>query len=180
MATTEKSTPNVDAIALLKADHRNLEGLFAKYEAATTRAQKRTLATQICTELTIHTRLEEDIFYPACKGVVDAALHDEAHVEHDAAKLMIAEIARDSGEDQFHDAKVMVLKEEIAHHVGEEERAGVGLFAQAKKGGLDLAELGARMAEEKKRLTADYKANGLPMPDATTLVATSIGQLAPA
>lgn len=180
MAATGKSTKTTDAIALLKADHRTVEELFSKYEAASTRTQKRSLATQICTELTIHTRLEEDIFYPACKGVVEETLHDEAHVEHDAAKLLIAEIARDSGEDKFHDAKVMVLKEEIAHHVREEERAREGMFAQAKKGGLDLAELGARMAEEKKRLTAEYKANGLPMPDATTLVATSIGQLAPA
>lgn len=180
MKNAASPASKVDAIALLKADHRTVEGLFSKYEAATTRAQKRTLATQICTELTIHTRLEEDIFYPACKGVVDASLLDEAHVEHDAAKLMIAEIARDSREDQFHDAKVMVLKEEIAHHVGEEERAGDGMFAQAKKGGVDLAALGAQMAAEKIRLTADYKANGLPMPDATTLVATSIGQLAPA
>lgn len=176
MASTAKATTKIDAIALLKADHRTVEGLFNKYEAATTRTQKRTLATQICTELSIHTRLEEDIFYPACKGVIEAALHDEAYVEHDAAKLMITEIMRDSREDQFHDAKVMVLMEEIAHHVGEEEHAKDGMFAQAKKGGLDLAALGAQMAAEKTRLTADYKANGLPMPDATTLVATSIGQ----
>lgn len=176
MAKTDK----IDAVALLKADHRKVEELFDKFDAAKTSTQKRTLASQICMELAVHMRLEEDIFYPACKGKIEADLLDEAYVEHDAAKLLIAEIASDSGEDRFRDAKVMVLMEEITHHVGEEESAGDGMFAQAKKAGLDLVALGEQMAIEKARLMADFKANGLIVPGATTLVATSIGQLSPA
>ncbi|WP_164157147.1 hemerythrin domain-containing protein [Sandarakinorhabdus rubra] len=171
------ATKALDAIALLKADHRTVEDLFARFEAATSAADKEALAVQICTELSVHARIEEDIFYPACKGVVDAELRNEALVEHDAAKLLIAEIAMGGRSDRFSDAKMMVLKEEIAHHVGEEERAGDGMFAQARKGGLDLAKLGERMAAEKTRLMADFMANGLPMPATSTLVATSIGQL---
>ena len=80
------------AIALLKSDHRKVEGLFADYEAAKGDARKKALAEQICMELTIHTRIEEDVFYPACKGGVDEALLNEAYVEHDGAKVLIAEI----------------------------------------------------------------------------------------
>ena len=111
------TAPSPDAIALLKADHRKVEDLFAKFEAAKDHDKKQTIARQICMELTIHTRIEEDVFYPACEGKVEEDLLKEAYVEHDGAKVLIAEIAASGPGDDFYDAKVKVLSEEIAHHV---------------------------------------------------------------
>src|ERR1700730_1587347 len=93
------ATAQPDAIALLKADHRKVEDLFAKFEAAGAADKKRLLAQQICTELTVHTTIEEEIFYPACRGRIEDDVLNEAYVEHDGAKVLIAEIeAGDAGE----------------------------------------------------------------------------------
>ena len=59
-----------DAVALLKADHRKVEELFEKFESARGEGRKKALAEEICLELTVHTRIEEDVFYPACVGAV--------------------------------------------------------------------------------------------------------------
>jgi hemerythrin superfamily protein len=123
-----------DAVSLLTADHRKVEGLFEQFEKASGADRKRRLAQEICTELTIHTIIEEEIFYPACKGEVEDSTVFEAFVEHDGAKMLIAEIEAGSPDDQFYDAKVTVLSEEIKHHVREEEKRRDGMFAQAKKG----------------------------------------------
>src|SRR2546423_1653168 len=96
-----------DAIALLKQDHRTVEDLFAQSEKARGEGRKESLARQICLELSIHTALEEEIFYPACEGSVDEDLLKESYVEHDAAKLLIAEIEGANGEsDEYFDSKV--------------------------------------------------------------------------
>ncbi|HYC95672.1 MAG TPA: hemerythrin domain-containing protein, partial [Sphingomicrobium sp.] len=81
----------MDAIALLKQDHRTVEELFARFEKAGGDGRKQTLAEQICLELSVHAQIEEEIFYPACEGKVDEELVKEAYVEHDGAKLLIAE-----------------------------------------------------------------------------------------
>jgi hemerythrin superfamily protein len=163
----------MDAVALLKADHRKVEDLFAKFEAAKSDGKKRALAEQICLELTVHTQIEEEIFYPACEGKVEEDLLKEAYVEHDSAKVLIAEIEAGGPDDAFYDAKVKVLSEMIEHHVKEEEQRVEGMFAEARKAGLDMDELGARMAGEKARLVADYK-GALPRPEASTLQGTSL------
>ncbi len=170
MATPEK----LHAVALLKADHRKVEDLFAKFEAAKGKGKKRALAEQICMELTVHTKIEEDIFYPACEGKVEEDLLKEAYVEHDGAKVLIAEIEAGGPDDDFYDAKVKVLSEQIEHHVEEEEKRVEGMFAQAKKAGLDMDALGDQMAAEKAQLVATYKAGGLPKPDAHTLQGTTL------
>src|SRR6202012_320631 len=170
MATAEKP----DAIALLKADHRKVEDLFAKFEAARGDGKKKALAEQICMELTVHTRIEEDVFYPACEGAVEEDKLQEAYVEHDAAKVLIAEIEAGGPDDEFYDAKVKVLSEMIEHHVEEEEQRVEGMFSQARKAGLDMDALGEKMAAEKAQLTAEYKASGLPAPETTTLDATTV------
>lgn len=156
--------PGTDAIALLKADHRKVEDLFDKFDAAKSESRKKTLAEQICLELTVHTKIEEEIFYPACKSVIDDELWHEAFVEHDAAKVLIAEIEAGNPGDEFYDAKVTVLSEMIKHHVKEEEKRAEGMFAQARDGGLDTEALGAQLAKRKKELSAEYKASGLPKP----------------
>jgi hemerythrin superfamily protein len=163
-----------DAIALLKADHRKVEGLFAQFETAKGDGKKQALAEQICMELTIHAKIEEDIFYPACEGAVEEDKLKEAYVEHDGAKVLIAEIEAGGPGDEFYEAKVKVLSEEIEHHVKEEEERAEGIFAQARKAGLDMDELGARMAAEKAQLAAKYKSGGLPKPETTTLQGTAL------
>ena len=121
-----------DAIALLKADHRKVEDLFEKFEKARS-DRKQALVQEICTELCIHATIEEEIFYPACKGEIeDDDLLEEAYVEHDGAKVLIAELLDSEPDDEFYDAKVKVLSEMIKHHVKEEEKRSEGLFAQAK------------------------------------------------
>ena len=116
-----KTKPTGDAIALLKADHRKVEDLFEKFEAAKGAERKEALAKEICTELMVHATIEEEIFYPACKGDVEEDLMNEAYVEHDGAKVMIAELLGSNPDSEFYDAKMKVLSEEIKHHVKEEE-----------------------------------------------------------
>jgi hemerythrin superfamily protein len=164
----------LDAVALLKADHRKVEGLFADFEAAKGDGKKKALAEQICMELTVHAKIEEDIFYPACEGKVEEDLLKEAYVEHDGAKVLIAEIEAGGPDDEFYDAKVKVLSEQIEHHVKEEEQRVEGMFAQARKAGLDMDALGQQMAAEKAQLLASYKSGGLPRPEAPTLSATTL------
>src|SRR5579875_2774541 len=86
-----------DAIALLKEDHRTVEKLFKEFEDAKGAGRKEKLARQICLELTVHTKIEEELFYPACDGKIEEDLLKEAYVEHDAAKLLMAEIENGSG-----------------------------------------------------------------------------------
>jgi hypothetical protein len=164
-----------DAIALLKDDHRKVEKLFKEFESAKGDGRKERLARQICLELTVHTALEEEIFYPACKGAVEEDLLKESFVEHDAAKLLIAEIeAAEGKDDEFFDAKVKVLQEEIEHHVEEEEKPKSGVFAQAREGDIDLKEIGERLASRKRELMRQYKAEGLPEPELTTMDEVSV------
>ena len=162
-------TKSQDAIALLKADHRTVEDLFEKYEKARGDDRKQKLALEICKELTIHTILEEEIFYPACEGKVEEDLLKESVVEHDAAKLMIAEIEAGDPSDEFYDSKVKVLQEEIEHHVQEEEQRGKGMFAQARDSDIDLDALGEQMAARKEQLMAEIDASGLPEPETSSL-----------
>ena len=163
-----------DAIALLKEDHRTVEDLFTQFEKATGDGRKQKLAQQICLELSVHAAIEEEIFYPACEGKVEEDLIKEAYVEHDGAKVLIAEIAGNTqASDDFFDAKVKVLQEEIEHHVEEEEQAG-GVFSQARKGKIDLDSLGDQLAARKKELTASYKASGVPQPELTTMDEVSV------
>jgi hemerythrin superfamily protein len=159
--TTRKkaSARKPDAIQLLKADHREVEGWFEEFEKTDSGDKKKKLATQICTALKVHTQIEEEIFYPAfLEATGDKDLHHEAEVEHDAAKKLIGEIETMGPDDEYYDAKVKVLSEMIKHHVKEEEQPKKGMFAEAKQADMDLRALGADMAERKKELMAGYDA----------------------
>lgn len=143
-----------DAIALLKADHRQVEEWFEEFEKSNRKATKKKLADQICQALAVHTEIEEEIFYPAfIDATQDEDLHHEAIVEHNGAKKLIEEIEGSTPEDEYYDAKVKVLSEMIKHHVKEEEQPG-GMFTEAKKSEMDLIELGAQMAARKSELEA--------------------------
>lgn len=102
----------MDAITLLKQDHRTVEELFERFENSSAKSAKVKIAQQICLELTVHATIEEEVFYPAVTGEVEEEVINEAYVEHDGAKMLIAEIAAGNPDDQFYDAKVKVLSEE--------------------------------------------------------------------
>ena len=151
-----------DAIALLKADHRTVEDLFAKFEKASGDGKKQQIAEQICTELKIHSMIEEEIFYPALQGKIEQDLLDEAYVEHDGAKVLINDIMAGGPDDDYYDAKVTVLQEEIEHHVKEEEAPSEGMFSQARDADVDLVALRDQMMARKEELMALAESEGLP------------------
>jgi len=154
-ASTRKTQ---DAIALLKADHRQVEEWFSQFDKARSESKKQQLATQICDALTVHTQIEEDIFYPAfLEATGDKDMHHEAVVEHEGAKKLIAEIRDMSPDDDYFDAKVTVLSEMIKHHVKEEEQPG-GMFAEAKKSRMDLTALGEQLLDKKQELQSEAEA----------------------
>jgi len=167
-------TKQQDAIALLKADHRTVEELFEKFEKATGDGRKQSIAEEICLDLSVHAQIEEEIFYPACEGKVDEDLLKEGYVEHDAAKLMIAEIEAGEPSDEFYDSKVKVLSEEVDHHIQEEEKRMEGLFSQARRAGLDMDQLGERLARRKAELTEQTESGDLPAPELTTMDEASV------
>ncbi|WP_070157938.1 hemerythrin domain-containing protein [Sphingobium phenoxybenzoativorans] len=150
-----------DAIALLKADHRKVEELFEKFESAS-EGKKQAIAQQICVELKVHTSIEEEIFYPAFRGKIEDDTLDEAYVEHDGAKVLINDIEAGSPGDDFYDAKVKVLSEEIKHHVHEEEMPSDGMFAQCRATDVDLVALRDAMMARKQELLAQAEAGKLP------------------
>jgi hemerythrin superfamily protein len=145
--------PAKDAVALLKADHREVEGLFKEFKKAESGTRKQQLAQNICTALRTHTTIEEEIFYPAFLKATGAKdIHNEALVEHDGAKKLIAEIEASGPNDPLFVAKVTVLSEMIKHHVKEEEQFG-GMFSKARRSKMDLRALGARMQARKATVT---------------------------
>lgn len=122
----------MDAIELLKQQHREVEALFEKYEKLGDKAsaEKERLFTQIADRLAAHASIEEKFFYPSVNGDDTEDLLLEAAEEHLAAKRVIADLLDLPPTDETFDAKVKVLKELIEHHVGEEEKE---LFPMVKK-----------------------------------------------
>lgn len=145
-----------DAIAMLKADHKKVKGLFSRFAKIKERGaeeDKAALTRQICSELTVHARLEEEIFYPAVREAIDDDdLMDEADVEHAGVKQLIAQLEAMQPGDDLYDAKVTVLGEQVEHHVEEEEQE---MFAKVKKARVDTATLGEELRERKMELLAE-------------------------
>ncbi len=161
------TSPPTDAIELLMADHRNVEKLFKQYEKLAedegSYNEKEVLAATICAELAIHAQVEEEIFYPAARDILDEEdLIDEAVVEHASVKDLIAQLADMSPDDDLYDAKVKVLSELIEHHVEEEEDE---MFPKLKKARLDTAALGPQMAERKQELVEELGVGAEAMSD---------------
>ena len=139
------------AISLLKKDHREVEGWFDEYEQLDDEGEKLELFNRIALALKVHTRIEEEIFYPETRADVEEDLLDEAYVEHDGAKKLIAEIEAMAPDAPLYDAKVKVLGEYINHHVQEEEKE---MFPEARDADLDLKTLGEQLARRKEELMA--------------------------
>jgi hypothetical protein len=160
LSTTTKTTSPAkaapapkDAIALLKADHAAVSQLFADYEKTRSVSNKKALVAEICTALSVHAQIEEEIFYPAVKTALkDKLLVPEATVEHAGVKDLIAQLEEVEPDGEMYDAKVMVLSEYVKHHVKEEQNE---MFPKVKASSLDIVELGARMAARKDELMAE-------------------------
>lgn len=154
-AAAGKRARKQDAIALLKADHREVKEMHKQYEKLVEEGggatERRDLARRICSALTVHAQIEEEIFYPAVEPILgEALLLREAEVEHDSARALIAKIEAGKPGDGLFDATVIVLCEYVEHHVKEEEREMFPEVRGSKK--VDLLELGERMAARKEVL----------------------------
>jgi hypothetical protein len=141
---------SVSALDLLEADQQEVDGLFDEYEMLEDADEKEKMALRICLALTVHTQIEEEIFYPAAREAIEKSeLIDEAIVEHASAKQLIAEIEEMDANDELYDAKVKVLGEQVRHHIEEEEDE---LFPEVENSELDLEALGKKMIERKAAL----------------------------
>lgn len=150
--STEKAPKAQEATALLKADHKAVELLFEQYESARSTTKKKALVAEICTELTVHAQIEEEIFYPQVKEALkDKELIPEASVEHATLKDLIAQLEEGEPGDEMYDAKVKVLSEYVKHHVKEEQNE---MFPKAKASKLDMHALGEQLQQRKDELMA--------------------------
>lgn len=151
-ALATESQPT-DAITLLMEDHEHVKDLFEQFDGLGDRAMvsKKKLVDEICNELTKHTMVEEELFYPAVRSLGKEFEDDidEAVVEHASAKQLIAQLLSMDAGDDLYDAKVTVLSEQIDHHVQEEEEQ---LFPKVRKSRLDLVALGQQMEERKQQI----------------------------
>lgn len=154
-ATTKKSAKPQEATALLRADHKVVNGLFAAYEKARTASKKKQIVSEICSELSVHAQVEEEIFYPAVKAALkDKELVPEATVEHATVKDLIAQVEGVLPDGEMFDAKVKVLSEYVKHHVKEEHEE---MFPKARATKLDMVALGAQLAARKAELFAQRR-----------------------
>jgi hemerythrin superfamily protein len=148
-----KSNVSNDAIVILKQDHAKVKKLFKEYEALSKKNDiegKMAIANEICLELTVHAEAEEEVFYSVAKSAThEDDLLNEANVEHDTAKDLIAQIQDMQPDDPMYDAKVKVLGEYINHHVKEEETE---MFPKVRKAKLDLQDLGKQLKSKENEI----------------------------
>lgn len=150
MQTPTNSKHNDDAISLLEADHKVVSTLFKNYEKATEKSEKKELVSKICNELSIHAKVEEEIFYPQVKAALkDTELVPEATVEHATLKYLIAQVVGKEPDGEMFDAKIKVMSEYVKHHVKEEEGE---MFPKAKKTKLDFEMIGMEIIARKAQL----------------------------
>lgn len=153
--SSSSSSAATDALALLKQDHREVDEMFKEFDKSDDDDEKGELAEKICKALTVHAQIEEEIFYPASREAVgedDLDMLDEAEVEHGSLKQLIEDLEGMGPQDDLYDATVTVLGEYVRHHVKEEEGE---MFKKVKAAGVDLKELGARMAARKAELMGE-------------------------
>lgn len=171
------ASTDTNAVNMLKGDHRKVMALFRKFESSGSSEEKSGIVHEICNELIVHTKLEEEIFYAACREAnVEDSLLDEAQVEHDGAKLLIADLLAKSPDSPYYDAQVAVLSEYIKHHVGEEEKPSDGIFAKARAAKLDMNALGQRLQQRKEELLQQVQSGTLAAPVPVSLDLQSVKQ----
>ena len=152
----QKNGAATDALELLRADHDKVKALFGAFESIKGKhdedRRKAELVDEICYELTMHSMLEEEIFYPMLRSTIDDELLDEADIEHAGARALIGQLEIMAPGDDHFDATVTVLGEEVEHHIEKEESE---LFEAARSAGIDLDELGEQLAARKEELEED-------------------------
>lgn len=149
-----------DAIALLRSDHKAVSELFDEFEHTNSAAKKKAIVANICHDLEVHTRLEEEIFYPAVQAALkDHELVPEATVEHASVKDLIAQVRDAEPDGDMFDARVKVMGEFVKHHVKEEHTA---MFPKARKANIDLVELRDRMLARKEAIELEHASEGRP------------------
>lgn len=171
MATRKQSraTTSHDAIELLIDDHDAVKELFAEFKkfqeakAEGVDEMKQALMDAVCDALKVHMTIEEEIFYPAARQALpdEGDLLNEANVEHDAAKELIAQIERGDATDEMTCARFTVLSEQIDHHVGEEQGE---MFPKLRKSSMDMEAIGRKLEKRRSELEASNLAGGLPKP----------------
>ena len=141
---------DADAVNFLKDDHKRVNALFDEFEKikdGRASKEKQRIVTEACNELRIHTQLEEEIFYPALRKAIDEDdMMNEAVVEHQTAKDLIARLERMTPDNDMYVGTFTVLSEYIKHHVKEEEDE---MFPLARKSDVDLDALGDKMQKRK-------------------------------
>ena len=144
----------MDAISLLKADHKAVAKLFREYKAAKRagRADRTKIVDRVIKELSIHAAIEEQVFYPAVRAEVPKLEDDvlESLEEHHVLKWTLEELSAIGADDERYDAKVTVMMEQVRHHVEEEEHD----WFPKVRAALDrsrLQQLGGELARAKKR-----------------------------
>lgn len=151
-ATPDKPVKHKEATALLRADHKLVSELFEKYEGSRSASVKKQLVTQICTELSVHAQVEEEIFYPAVKEALgDKELIPEATVEHATLRDLISQVEGVEPDGEMFDAKIKVLAEYVKHHVKEEQNE---IFPKARATDLNMVDLGTAITARKEELLA--------------------------
>lgn len=157
--SAEQTGKDQDAIALLTADHNAVKKLFKQFdklvESKANSQTKADLVKQICTELKIHSQIEEEIFYPAVRDEIDEELlMDEADVEHAEVEDLIMQLEEMNPDEDHYDAKVKVLGEQVDHHIQEEQEK---MFPKVKKAKMDIDGLGEELMLRKEELQDDYE-----------------------
>jgi hemerythrin superfamily protein len=152
--SSARSRAPKDAIALLKADHKEVKTMVGQFNSSRSDSKKVQLAEQICAALEVHAEIEEEIFYPAAREALrkDGDLIDEAEVEHTSVRELIAKIKGGEPGSDLWEAQVKVLGEYVNHHVKEEEGE---MFPKVRKTKLDLESLGEQLAQRKAELQGE-------------------------
>lgn len=144
-------------LAQLRADHARVRALFHAFamQGADEEAERERLVDELCQELLLHAMLEQELFYPALRAAAEASLLDDAELEHDSARELILQLETLFPGDDYFDATVAVLAEEVAHHVAREETL---LFPALARAGADVPALGERLRARRLQLEADLAA----------------------
>jgi hemerythrin-like domain-containing protein len=175
----EKLTGKTDAIDLLTDDHDEVKKIFKQFkqlvEDDAPRNEKSALVKKACNALIIHTKVEEEIFYPAVrKATGDTELMDEAKVEHEGAKDLIDQLLDMMPGEEMYDAKFIVLSEQVKHHIKEEESK---MFPEAKKAKVDLEALGRKMEKRKMELEQEMGVSDVDVEDISSLSSSDKARL---
>ena len=147
-------------LSMLLDDHRKVKKIFKDFESEKDAQKKQSMVTEVCNELTVHTRIEEEKFYPFLREQNEKVFGDmlnEALVEHASAKELISQLRQMTPDDEFYDAKVTVLGEYVNHHVTEEEDE---MFTKVISKKVDLRELEEPMKQLKEQAMADEEKGG--------------------